>query len=442
MILPQGKLIVCFGATALPAAFAIIFAPALAGIAIALLALVMLWPLLDLVFSLGRLDKIRVEAPPTSRLTQNKQAAITLRIFEDPPQAGQLRIGLPLPPDLQAQDEDQTVLLSEELCHQATVLCRPLRRGRFHARRCYLGRLSWGGFWMLRQTRQVAMEVCVYPDLTAERRRLAGVFLNRGTAGMHAQRQIGHGRDFEQLREYVSDDAFDEICWKASARRGMPITKVFQLERTQEVYVAVDTSRLSARRMAEGETTALDRYIDAAMMLGMVAQRQGDRFGMISFSDKVDTFIRAGTGPQQYRACREAIYGIASRMVTPDFTELFSSLRLRLRRRALLVLLTDLDDPILAEQLRESVKAVSCKHLVLVNMIQPPQVNELFSQEQPPVDLDGVYGRLVSHLQYMRLVELEKVLRQRGVGFYLSANPQLCADVVRQYLNVKKRQLL
>src|SRR5207249_6090507 len=85
------------------------------------------------------------------------------------------------------------------------------------------------------------------PNLFSERKQLVALFLNRGTFGLHAQRQIGKGRDFEKLREYIPGDSFDEIHWKASAKRGRPVTKVFQIERTQEVYVIIDASRLSAR---------------------------------------------------------------------------------------------------------------------------------------------------------------------------------------------------
>src|SRR5205823_6064500 len=86
-------------------------------------------------------------------------------------------------------------------------------------------------------------------NLFNERKHVAALFLRRGQLGTHAQRQAGQGRDFEKLREYVHGDSYDEIHWKASAKRGHPVTKVFQVERTQEVYVIVDASRLSAREV-------------------------------------------------------------------------------------------------------------------------------------------------------------------------------------------------
>ena len=102
-------------------------------------------------------------------------------------------------------------------------------------------------------------EIRVYPNLLTERKNLAALFLNRGTFGIHAQRQVGKGRDFEKLREYVPGDGYDEIHWKATARRGRPITKVFQIEKTQEIYVIVDASRLSAREVRSSSSRSFTR---------------------------------------------------------------------------------------------------------------------------------------------------------------------------------------
>ena len=123
-------------------------------------------------------------------------------------------------------------------------------------------------------------------------------------------RQIGRGREFEKLREYVPGDGSDEIHWKATARRGRPITKVFQVERTQEIYVVIDASRLSAR--PAGDETALERSIAAALIVGAAAERRGDLFGLAAFSHQVEAFTRARNGKSHYAACRDAIYQIAA----------------------------------------------------------------------------------------------------------------------------------
>jgi uncharacterized protein (DUF58 family) len=356
-----------------------------------------------------------------------------------------LRVALALPREIQTGHEEiDTILPAHSEWSRLTWTCTPLRRGNYQLDAAFVESGSPLGFWSVRKTIPVQSEIRVYPNLLNERKNLAALFLNRGAFGVHAQRQLGQGRDFEKLREYVPGDGYDEIHWKATARRGRPVTKVFQIERTQEVYVIVDASRLSARtpaRDAAPGTSTLERFVTAALVLGLAAEAQGDLFGLLTFTDRVEKFVRARNGQAHYSACRDALYTLQPKIVTPDFDELCMFIRLRLRRRALLVFLTALDDPALAENFARNLDSLRRQHLVLVNMLQPPGVHPLFTS--PDITgLDDLYQQLGGHLRWQNLRELQKVLRRRGVQFSLLDNERLSAELVSQYLSVKQRQLL
>src|SRR5262249_40362933 len=156
----------------------------------------------------------------------------------------------------------------------------PHRRGRYMFDSVQLEAPSPLGLWSVRVSQPVAMEIRVYPNLRRHRDLKA---LRRGLGGVRTLRQIGRGREFEKLREYLPGYVFDEIHGKATARRVHPITKVFQVERTQEIYVVIDASRLSAR--PAGEETALERAIVAGLIVGAAAERRGDLFGIAAFSN-------------------------------------------------------------------------------------------------------------------------------------------------------------
>jgi uncharacterized protein (DUF58 family) len=261
------------------------------------------------------------------------------------------------------------------------------------------------------------------------------------------------------LREYLPGDSFEEVHWKATAKRGRPVTKVFQIERTQEVYVLIDASRLSARTASSAQlsapnelprqsptpagqaATTLERFLTAALVLGLAAEQQGDLFGLLAFTNKVETFVRAKNGKAHYSACRDALYRLQPQTVTPDFEELCTFVRLRLRRRALLVVLTALDDPVLAQSFVKNMDLIRRQHLVVVNMLQPPRVAPVFSNPNA-ASVDDLYQHLGGHLLWQKLRELEKVLQRRGVRFSLLKNERLSAQLVSQYLNVKQRQLI
>ena len=157
-------------------------------------------------------------------------------------------------------------------------------------------------------------------------------------------------------------------------------------------------------------------------------------------------FLRAKNGPAHFDACREAIYALEPAVVSPDFEELCTFLRLRLRRRALLVVLTSsLDDPVLAESFLRAVQGVSRQHVVLVNSLRPTGVSPLFSDADGGagvVTTGDVYRRLGGHLRWQKLRECEKRLHRLGVGFTLLDDARMTEQIVTQYLNVKQRQVL
>jgi len=256
---------------------------------------------------------------------------------------------------------------------------------------------------------------------------------------VHAQRLLGHGREFEKLREYLPGDSYDEIHWKATAKRGRPVTKLYQVERTQEIYVALDASRLSRR--AAGAKPALERFINAALVLGLAAEKQGDLFGLIVFNDRVRRFVRAANGKAHFDTCRDALYTVAPEIVTPDFAELFTQVRLKLRRRALVLLLTDLSDPLLAERFRASVPLVARQHLIMVNMFPQPGAQPLFQQPDATAT-DDLYRRLGGQLVWQSLRELGRGLQHLGVTLTLVEQDRLCVELVSQYMRVKQRQAL
>ena len=176
-------------------------------------------------------------------------------------------------------------------------------------------------------------------------------------------------------------------------------------------------------------------------MLGLAAEQQGDLFGLLTFTNKVENFVRAKNGKAHYSACRDALYTLEPQSVTPDFDEVASFIRLRLRRRALLVFLTALDDPLLTESFVRNVDLLCRQHLVVVNMMQPPGADPLFTE--PDVSsMDDLYQHLGGHIRWQKLRELEKVLRRRGVRFSLLENEKMSAQLVSQYLEVKQRQTL
>jgi len=463
VIVPRSKLLFWVAAVVLPFALLGAVVPGAVGVALAFIAGLAIIVATDAILSGRSMAGISIELPKVARMSKDREAKLEVRIRNERQLQRMLRIALPFPREIPSSTEQMDILLpAQSEWSRLTWSCTPLKRGNYRLHRAHIEGISPLGFWAVRKAVPVQSEIRVYPNLMSDRKNLAALFLNRGAFGLHAQRQIGKGRDFEKLREYVPGDSFDEIHWKATARRGKPITKVFQIEKTQEVYVIVDASRLSAREVSStlpergapptlnlergtlnstSQTSILERFVTAALVLGLAAEQQGDLFGLLTFSDKIERFVRARNGQAHYNACRDALYTLQPKTVTPDFDELCTFIRLRLRRRALLLILTSLDDPALAESFVRNLELIRRQHVVLVNMIQPPGATALFTNPNL-VSVDDLYQHLGGHLQWQKLRELGKVLQRRGVQFSLLQNERLSAELVSQYLSIKQRQLL
>ncbi|MBV9126453.1 MAG: DUF58 domain-containing protein [Verrucomicrobia bacterium] len=465
---PRNRLLALVGTVLVPLAVIGGLAPGWEIAAFGFAALLFTLALFDAVLALNRAPELRVEFPEVVRLGKDRAGALAFFLRND--RAGaparRLRLALAWPSDLEPQTDDDAargldaggelrVALPAGVPRVALAwMVTPRRRGRFFFDRLYLEEPSALGFWDARRALVIGCETRVYPDLVSERRQAAAVFLHRWGVGAHARRQVGRGREFEKLRDYIVGDALEDVSWKATARRQRLVSKVYRVERTQEVYVVIDSSRLSARPAPRPHdppgavVSALERYVTSTLLLALAAQRQGDNFGLATFADRVGGFVRAKGGAGHFDTCREALYALQPTVVSPDFEEACAFLRVRLRRRALLVFLTALDDPLLAESFIQHIGLLSRQHLVLVNTLRPPGVRPLFDDlgalpETAAVNTtDDVYRRLGGHLEWQKLREVETTLRAQGVRFSLLDREALTAQLITQYLNVKQRQIL
>ena len=438
MITPRDRLLFWVAAL-LPFCALAALVPGVTGLTVLLFAVLLIAVIVDAVLARMHLKGVGVTIPEVVRASRTRAANIPVAIHNEKMLPLQMNIGLPLPAALGSENDTMSVSVPQG-CVESGILwpCRPETRGSFMLNRCYFEVRSPYGFWHAKGSSNCKSEIRVYPDLVGERRGLAALFLNRGQFGLHSQRMIGQGRDFEKLRKYLPGDSFDDVHWKATAKRGYPVTKLYQIERTQEIYVVIDSSRLSGR--AVGSQAALERFITSALVLGLVAERQGDLFGIMTFSDKIRRFIRAGGGKAHYNTCRDALFTLDPETTSPDFDELCSFIRLKLRRRALIMILTDLGDPVLADSFLSKIDLVSSQHVVMVSMLKQHGVGPLFSDAAESTD--DMYGRLSGHMIWHDLRELSRSLHYHGVKLSLVEDEKLSSELVTQYMSVKARQLI
>jgi len=244
MIAPGTRLILLSAVVALPLLTVAWVQPALALSLSAVLAVIIVGVIADAVLGTRALAEVAVEFPAGARWTKDRESKLAIKLENA---AAAITVSADFPKEILWRRVE------------SVFVCTPVKRGDYQLTECYLESPSPFQLWSIRSIRPIRTLIRVYPNLRHDK--TAAAFLRRSLGGMHLQRQLGKGREFEKLRDYAPGDSFDEIHWKATARRGRPISKQFQIERTQEVYVVVDSSRLTAR----GE--ALEQFVTAALVV-------------------------------------------------------------------------------------------------------------------------------------------------------------------------------
>lgn len=380
-----------------------------------------------------------VERVTESRLVLGLKNEVTLKFHNGTGRSIRLTARDDFPQGFRAEPDELNVHLPPHARRQRSYSVLPPRRGRFEFGDLHLRVEGPARLGALLVTLPATAEAKVYPNLRGPKRyELAarlGALLNVGVRNI---RRTGGGGEFEQLREYVPGDPFRDLDWKATAKRQRPITRISGQERSQTVIVGLDAGRMMSTQL--DDITKLDHAINAALLLTFVALRGGDKVGLIVFAEGVHHFVPPARGTAQYRRILEALFGIEASVTYVDFRRLVEFVQLRIPRRALLVLFSDLLDESQAMPLAEQATILRKKHLpVCVTMNDP--VAEAFS-EVPVATSEDAYRRAAAADLLAERDQVKRHLTKAGVGLVEAPAGELAVATVNRYLEIKSRRAL
>jgi len=368
-----------------------------------------------------------------------------------------------IPPDFQTDDAPAlavtstgfSLLVAPDAGASVTYRVRPRHRGNYafgeqHVR-------AAGPLGLVRRQRVIpgsAKPVRVYPSLRGLRRYELQV--RRGLAqeaGTKALRIPGASTEFEGLREYVPDDEFRRINWKATARRGKAIVNQYQTERSQNVVLLLDCGRLMGARadlpstdestaLVEGEVTGglvkLDYVVNSALLLAYVAGLRGDRVSLLTYGDGVRAFIPPTRGRRAFLRVVDTLYAVASEPVEPDHALAFQFLASRNLRRSLVVLFTDLADRESSSALVANLLRAARHHLVVCVTLADPTVSRP-AADPTPASSQALYEKMVAQRLLDERAGVLATLTQRGVYSLDTDADRLSPGLIDAYLELKQR---
>jgi uncharacterized protein (DUF58 family) len=321
----------------------------------------------------------------------------------------------------------------------------PRVRGDVEFGRAFLKYQSWLGFAQRWATADISQRVRVLPDLEQARQQVLHLIRSRQVEmEKRRRRQRGHGHEFESLREYRAGDELRDICWTATARRHALTTRIFEIERSQAVWIVLDAGRLTRAeiRPERGDLrlAKIDYAVNAALSLAQVAGQCGDRVGLLAYGRAIQQNLAVGRGAQHQRNIVDSLA-----LVRGEASEANHALAARVlltaqSRRSLVVWITDFAETPTTPEVIEYAMHMTRRHLVVFSAVSQPDLAMLAAQN--PRNAEEMYRHAAALEIVSRRDLLMRGLRQRGVLAFELVPGLLASSLVNQYLDIKERNLL
>jgi uncharacterized protein (DUF58 family) len=364
------------------------------------------------------------------------EAEVAWRVGNPTGRALRLSLADELAPSLGAATRRATLVLPAHGRAVARTPLRPIRRGRFTPTEVTVRVQGPLGLAARQGRRSLPGVLRVYPpfrsraeaELRIDRARILEI-------GLRSARARGGGTEFDSLREYGVDDETRRIDWPATARTAKVIVRTYRAERNQTVLMLLDTGRLMAGQVAG--VPRLDHALDAVMMLTAVATRLGDRAGLVAFADELRGTVAPGHSRDQLRRVTEAMYTLEPKLVESDYRGAFAQTLARFRRRALLVLFTELAEQAVGETLLPALPLVARDHLVMVAAVRDPEVEGW--ARSVPADASSAYRKAAAVAALDERARTAARLRALGATVVDALPGRLAPLLADAYLEVKAR---
>jgi len=383
-----------------------------------------------------------VAREPLPALAVGHTGEVTYRWTNPSRRRARLRVREVRPDILGGSQPPRPVSIPPRAATREVVPVVPLRRGRESAGTggFVLDSLGPLGLGRHRFRLPLPWDVVVYPPLVSVRLRASvAEALRRRDAGSKPIRQLGEGRLFESLREWVPGDDLRHIDWKATARRAKVITRQYEAERRQQVLLVLDTGRLMTAEVAAG-VARLDFAVQAALELAYAAAQHDDNVGIMTFADGVQHFVAPERGRTGVRRVLDVLAEVQPKLVEPDYPGAFRYLAARNRKRALTVLFTDVIDRFASDALVANVATLRPRHLPLAVTLRNPELDAAATQ-RPTTPRDAFRKAAAEELLHAREEALGH-MRRAGV-LVIDVTPERAAQaVVAKYLDLKRRGTL
>ena len=345
------------------------------------------------------------------------------------------------PPSTQAEPASHAVDIVAGQVLRVDTCLRPIRRGDHQSAAITARSIGPLGLAGRQRSRRVPATVRVLPPFLSRKHLPSRLARLREMDGLLPTLTRGQGTEFDSLREYVIGDDVRSIDWRATARRSDVVVRTWRPERDRRVVIVLDTGRTAAGRVGVDPTAGdpngwprLDWSMDAALLLAALASRAGDTVDFLAHDRVTKAAVFGATRTELMARVVEAMAPLRPALIESDATAMVSAVIRRTRRRALVVLMTDLNASALDEGLLPVLAQLSSKHQVIIAAVADPRVDELAAGRS---DAAAVYDAAAAEHSRSERSAIASRLRRSGVEVVDAAPTELAPALADRYLTMK-----
>jgi uncharacterized protein (DUF58 family) len=336
------------------------------------------------------------------------------------------------PPSANATPRSATVDVPAGERRRVDMTLVPSRRGDRKAVTVTVRSVGPLGLAARQLSRPAPWTLRVLPAFPSRRHLPAKLARLRELTGQHVALIRGQGTEFDSLREYVDGDDVRSIDWRATARRADVVVRTWRPERDRRIYLVLDTGRTSAGRV--GDIPRLDCSMDAALLLGALASRAGDRVDLLAYDRRVRARVEGSARTEVLPSMVQAMAPLEPELIELDAAGMVSTLMSRVRQRCLVVLLTDLNTAAIEEGLLPLLPQLTARHLLMVAAVTDPRVDEMAAARG---DLAAVYDAAAAERARAERRRLTAELRKYGVEVVDAPPNEIAPALADAYLALK-----
>ncbi len=256
--------------------------------------------------------------------------------------------------------------------------------------------------------------------------------------GIKKVRRLGHSYEFEQIKNYVRGDDYRSINWKASSRKGTLMVNQYEDERAQQIYSIIDKSR--NMKMPFRGMSLMDYAVNTSLAISNIILKKHDRAGLITFSDKIGTVIKADRKPTQLNKILSALYKEKSGQLEADYELLYYAARKLITSRSLLLLYTNFESKYSLERVLPLLRKVSKFHLLVVVIFENTEIKSFV--EEKVSDTEGIYYQTIARKFLNEKEQMIQILNQYGIQSILTKPEDLSVNTINKYMGLKSRGLI